>query len=123
VFLPFIKAQISLSRPEFELQNEKLVNSRFLSSCGLINDKDGNKVVAIVGGKEAGMDIWNPKTSEIQLLWDEIPPEKEASNNLQDAQMITVNEGSEFLLYGGYLNQTYLDTIWKYSVVNNTWER
>jgi len=99
-----------------------LIKDRIFSCCGLINDKDGNKVIAIVGGIEKGMELWYPGTSEIQLLWNEIPPENDSPTGLRDAELITIDQGSEFLVYGGY-NGNSSNGIWKYTVVNNTWEK
>jgi len=59
-----------LLRPTFVLQDEKLIEDRYFSSCALIKAKDGNPVVAIVGGFEKGMELWNPQTREVELLWE-----------------------------------------------------
>ena len=67
---------IILFSATFVLQNEKLVRDRLHSHCGLITGKDGLPVVAIIGGQESGMEIWNPRLKTVELLWDAIPPEE-----------------------------------------------
>jgi len=100
-----------------------LNKQRYGSSCALIKAKDGNPVVAIIGGyPEKGMELWNPKTGEVELLWDEIPPEEGGSTGLQYAEMLPVNDGSDFILYGG-ATPSYKDDIWKYNVETNSWTK
>jgi hypothetical protein len=81
--------------------------------------------VAIIGGfysSQRGMEIWNPNTKTVKLLWDTIPPEEGGSQGLEDSQMVTLKGGRELLLYGG--NQgSYQDGIWQYTSASNTWER
>jgi len=93
------------------------------SSCALIKAKDGNPVVAVIGGVyEKGMELWNPKTREVELLWDEIPPEEGGSGGLEFAEMLPINDGSELILYGGY-HGSFKDDIWKYNVATNSWTK
>jgi len=100
-----------------------LIKNRRESSCALIKAKDGNPVVAIIGGAYGkGMEIWNPKTREVELLWDEIPPEEGGSRGLDTAEILPVNGGSDFILYGGY-DGSYNDEIWKYNVETNSWTK
>ena len=46
-------------------------------------DKDGRPVVAIVGGIRRGMELWNPQTKTVELLWDVIPPEESGTQGLE----------------------------------------
>jgi len=88
----------------------------------LIKDKDGQPIVAIVGGDyEGGMETWNPSTSEIKLLWEKIPILAETYHH--SAELLPVDQGTGFLLYGGDNGYFSSDEIWKYTVQNNTWER
>ena len=84
--------------------------------------KDGEPVVAIIGGDQKGMEVWNPRTKTVELLWDVIPPEEGGNQGLQVSEMVTIKGGTEFILYGGY-HESFQDGIWKYVVANNTWER
>ena len=87
--------------------------------------KDGEPVVAIIGGYEAnqkGMEVWNPRSKTVELLWDVIPPEEGGTEGLRLSEMVTIKGGTEFILYGGWQGSTQ-DAIWKYVVANNTWER
>lgn len=96
---------------------------RYYGSCGLILDKNGQKVVAIIGGYTGkGMEFWNPENSTIELLSDEIPPERSGLVGLRNAEIVPVNGGKEFILYGGWHGSTEIK-IWKYVSLNNTWTR
>jgi len=79
-------------------------------------------VVAIIGGEETGMELWNPITKEVQLLWNEIPPEAGSSYGLRYAEILPVNDASELILYGGYAGSN-TDEIWKYNVERNSWTK
>jgi len=110
-------------RPTFVLQDEKLFKDRYYSSCALIKAKDGSPVVAIIGGYlNKGMELWNPQTRQVELLWDEIPPEVGASHGLDAAEVLPINDGSELILYGGSDGST-TDEIWKYTVETNNWTK
>ncbi len=81
--------------------------------------------MAIIGGiypDQKGMDIWNPRTREVKLLWEVIPPEEGGSQGLQSSVIILLKRGEEFILYGGYQG-SLLDAIWKYTSAENTWIR
>ncbi len=91
----------------------------------MIKDKDGQPVVAIMGGfyeDQKGMDVWNPRTHEVEQLLEVIPPEEGGSQGLEGSQMVILEGGGEFILYGGYQG-SYQDAIWKYTSANNTWKR
>ena len=109
-------------RPTFVLESEKLIKDRYYSTCGLIIGKDGPPVVAITGGVEKGMEVWNPATKTVELLWDEIPAEEGASYGLFESELVTIKGGTEFVLYGGH-NGAFQDGIWKYLVAENSWTR
>jgi len=108
--------------PSFILQDEKLIKDRVASSCALIKSKDGSPVVAIVGGREKGMELWNPQTREVKLLWDEIPPEVDELSGLEYAEMLPINDGSELIFYGGATGSTS-NEIWKYTIETNSWTK
>jgi len=60
-------------------------------------------MVAIIGGlREKGMELWNPQTREVELLWNEIPPEVGGTFGLAGAEMLPINDSSELILYGGW---------------------
>ena len=112
-------------RPTFVLQDEKLIKKRIGSSCGLIQGKDGQEVVAIVGGSQKGMEIWNPIRKTVELLWDEIPAEKDFGSGLFKSELVPIEGEKEFILYGGgeWISSSTKDDIWKYVVADNTWTR
>jgi len=112
---------LSFARPEFVLQDEKLIKDRIESNCAVIKGKDGSPLVAIIGGfNQKGMEVWNPTTGEVELLWNEIPPEVGSSPGLAQAELIPVNGGLELLVYGGFPSK---DDIWKYTVETNAWTK
>ena len=98
------------------------MRNRYLSTCGLITGKDGLPVVAIIGGTERGMEIWNPRLKTVELLLDMIPPEEGGTSGLLGSEMVVLKDGKEILLYGGDQG-SYQDGIWKYMSADNTWER
>jgi len=99
-----------------------LIKNRFGSSCALIKAKDGSPVVAIISGSETGMELWNPQTKEVELLWNEIPPEVGGTLGLGFAEILPINDGSELILYGG-TDGSFKDEIWKYTVETNSWKK
>jgi hypothetical protein len=112
-----------LSSPTFNLQNENLIRDRKLGTCGLIMGKDGELLVAIIGGIQKGMEVWNPWTKAVELLSDVIPPEQDGIIGLTGSKMVSPKRGQEIILYGGFHGSSYLDGIWKYYASNDTWER
>ena len=57
--------------------------------------------VAIAGGDSQGMEVWNPRTGSVQQLED--PRERDHNYGLKYASMVSINDGKEILLYGGFL--------------------
>ncbi len=90
-----------------------------LSTCGIIKNKDGQPVVAIMGGIGKGMETWNPNTHVVERLWDVTPPQE---IGIVQSKMVSLKGGQESLFYGGYLGSDQ-DDIWRYTSVNNTWKR
>ncbi len=113
---------MSIFSPTFVLQTEKLIRNRYLSTCGLMMDKDGQPVVTIIGGDQRGMELWNPQTKTVELLWDVIPPEEGGEYSLYASEIVIMKGGQEFLLYGGYQGSSQ-DRIWKYITAKNIWTR
>ena len=68
------------------------------------------------------MELWNPRTKTVELLWDVISPEEGGTEGLRASEMVILNGGQELLLYGGY-QVSFQDGIWKYITANNTWIR
>ncbi len=92
----------------------------------MIQGKDDQKVVAIISGSESkGMEIWNPRTNSVELVADEIPPEKDLKAAFYGGQLLTIKGGTEFIFYGGGAWDTgeTNNGIWKYVVSENSWTR
>jgi hypothetical protein len=51
---------------------QQLNGQRFLSPCAIIQNLNGDKVVAIVG---KGMEVWNPQDGSTKIVSTAIPPE------------------------------------------------
>ena len=101
------------------------MRNRIFSTCGWIFGKDGQPLVVIIGGvgaNQKGMELWNPRTHKVELLWDTIPPEEGGREALQHSAVVTLDGGQEFMLYGGSQGSSK-DDIWKYNAANNTWKR
>jgi len=91
-----------------------LIKRRWFSSCGLLRDKDGQPVITIVGGAdEGGMEMWNPLTSEMKMLWSKNPIL--AENCDDSAELLPIDRGNGFILYGGIKGIYSSDEIWKFS--------
>ena len=91
----------------------------------MIIGKDGQPLVVIIGGvgsNQKGMELWNPRTHKVELLWDIIPPEEGGTQGLKASEMVILKGGQELLLYGG-LQGSYQDGIWQYISASNTWKR
>lgn len=93
-------------------------------SCVKMVDKDENVLVALIGGKKKGMQVWNTKTQSVSWLWDVIPLEKNFTvKGLDLAQIVPVKGGKEFILYGGFGEPMFQKDIWKYVLADNTWTK
>jgi hypothetical protein len=104
---------------------ERLSRKRWKGACTLFNGKDGEPLVAIAGGlpfDSKGMDIWNPADGTVELVTLLLPTETDSSLGLNHAQLLPINGGSEFILYGGFQGE-YQQEIWKYAVINSTWSK
>jgi hypothetical protein len=42
--------------------------------------------------------------------------------SIQDSRLLSINGGTELLLYGGRVSAD-IDAIWKYTVADNTWKQ
>jgi len=69
------------------------------------------------------MELWNPRTREVLLLWEEIPPEIDGDSwGLRKAEILPINDGSELILYGGF-DGSSTNEIWKYTLETNSWSK
>ncbi len=91
--------------------------------CGLIIGKDAVPVVAIIG-KQKGMHIWNPWTSIVEKVCEEMPFEEGEHYSLIGGEIVSIKGGTELLLYGGQVSEEkVLDGIWRYIVSENQWTK
>jgi hypothetical protein len=80
-----------------------------------LNASNGQKVVAIAGGRQDGMEIWNPADGSVKALTQSFP-----TLGSESTVMISVKQNSELIFY----ETSYGDQgIWKYYQVNNTWSK
>ncbi len=104
------------------MQNEKLLEDHIEGSCVKLINETGDVLVALIGNKKQGMQVWNTKTKKVKLL-NEIPPEKKIIlNGLDMSQLVPIKGGKEFILYGGFGNSIKAD-IWNYAVAKNAWTK
>ena len=103
-----------------------LIKDRVRSSCSVVKNREGQRVVAIAGGatNSSGLEIWDPADGNVQLLYDLLPPEEgQEPEGLQDSQMFPINGGRQILIYGGSFSGGLIqDRIWRYSFDNDVWE-
>ena len=59
--------------------------------------------MAIVGGSEPGMEVWNPTDGSVQKVIDKLPSEVGGKSGINFAQLMPIKGGTELLLYGGKL--------------------
>ncbi len=87
-----------------------------------MTDNDGLPSIAILGGYDKGMELWNPRASTVETIFEEIPGEEGELRGLKGSGMVSVEDDSEIILYGGWQG-TYLKAVWKYVVSENSWTR
>ena len=60
--------------------------------------------MAIAGGLEQGMEVWDPATGKVSMPFPRIPEVEEDGDarSLQYSQMVAIDEGRDLLLYGGF---------------------
>jgi hypothetical protein len=103
----------------FDKQNQ---NVSFSIKVVYFSTHKGENVVAIVGSDSTnskGMEVWNPSDESVTTFHDALPHEQDGLG-LDGSQMISVDDGSELILYGGFAGE-YLSDIWKYSVQDDSW--
>ncbi len=72
---------------------------------------NGEKLVAIAGGDEDGIEVWNPADGSVKTL------NSTFSLSGQAPQMITVNGNTEMILYESVKSNGNPQGIWKFSQV------
>lgn len=104
-------------------QSEKLIGRRWKSSCAAIKNSDGDTLVAIAGGLHRdgkGLEIWSPTDRTVKLVSEVLPTETSKSFGLNHAQLVSINDGKELLLYGGFQG-SYQGEIWKFTEKDSSW--
>ncbi len=108
----------------YQEQPSRLIGSRYKSSCAIVKNKNGDTLVAIIGGANSpGMEVWNPMDGSVNILSRKIPSEVGKFSGLVSSQVISVNGGKELILYGGFVSGSYKGGIWKYNVEANSWTK
>ena len=97
----------------------ELIRDRRWTSCALLRGSKGEPLVVIAGGISEGTEVWNPQDGTIELIVDDFPHITSIPNG--HARMVSINEESDLLLYGGNYNGTTMNTIWKFSGSTNSW--
>ena len=71
-----------------------------------------------------GMEAWNPADGSVQILSEVLPPEEGKFSGLETSQLVSINGGSDLLLFGGWAFNAYAEGgIWKFSTAGKTWTR
>ena len=67
------------------------------------------------------MDVWSPEDLTIKTITNELPMEVGHSNPFQHSQIITKNDNTELIFFGGWCDVNIKD-VWKYQSQSNSWE-
>jgi len=103
---------------KYTKHSPELTGSYLYSSCALLNGDDGEKLVALVGGRTSpGMEVWNPNDGSVKYLTTDFPPK-----DAYDSFLVSVNDGEELIFYETYYSNNQKG-IWKYFQSNNTWTK
>ena len=98
------------SSMQYTSHSPELNIDRSDSTCTLLNGDNGEKVVAIAGGRSMGMEAWNPIDQTVKYLTADFPP----ANHAGCSQMLSIQSGEQLILYKD-------GEIWNYFQVNNSW--
>ena len=108
---------------------ELWIKKHIYNSCAVLKDEDGNPLVVTSGSffdqadvQYSGLEAWSPVHGTTSILSEFHPDEEGALFPLRSSQMISINDGSELLMYGGF-NGNGLQSIWKFTLVDNTWAK
>jgi hypothetical protein len=85
---------------------------------------DANKNFHFRGSSKKGVDLVNiPKTGlpSLEELDSKLPMEVEFNAALSFGRLVSVNNKTELLLYGGQINDKIFDGIYKFSPVTKLW--
>ena len=72
------------------------------------------------GTSQKGLDLLDTSSSVAELS-GELPMEKEVNSALTFGQLVSINNKTELLLYGGQINDKIYDAIYKFSPVTKIW--
>lgn len=103
-----------------------LTGQRSQSACALARNVNGDPLVAVAGGRNdgsKGLEVFNPRDGTVTVLSEVLPQEEMTDNQLQNAHMMSINGGTELLIYGGYDGFTTVDDIWKFTLADNKWTK
>jgi hypothetical protein len=103
----------------YSLQPSVLNGNRFGAACTLLKGSKGETLVAIAGGKSAGLEVWNPADGSVKILNDTFPLSDSGTNS----QMIAINGNIELIYYESACADGAPTGIWKFSQVTNAWIR
>jgi hypothetical protein len=73
------------------------------------------------GGYDKGIDVWNPSDGAIKTIVDVMPIEIGRTSPHQLAEMISTNNFTELVFFGGFGDAFFTD-VWKYKYLSNSWE-
>ena len=112
---PFAIITFDWTTLQYKRQAARLLRDRVYCACSLLNGDNGEKVVAVAGGRQYGMEVWNPLDGSVKMLTTSFP-----TKATEHSTMISVKQNSELIFYE---NADAMKGIWKYFQVNNTWTK
>ncbi len=65
--------------------------------------------------------MWNPVNGHIETIVNEVPMEIGKGSSQRRARMLSINDNTELVLFGGSCTNV-MSEIWKYKYQSNSWE-
>jgi len=69
------------------------------------------------------MEIWNPVDGSVQTIAALLPQEKINQQPLLAAKMISIENNTEVVFFGGKISNNYISEVWKYTYSNDSWQQ
>ena len=67
------------------------------------------------------MELWNPVDGSVETIVAQLPQEKATNQPLNSARMISVEDNTSLVFFGGKIGNNYSSDVWKYHYSNNYW--
>ena len=107
-------------------KHHRSYNRRSNAACALVKSTYDKQTVALTGGaNEFGLDLVEILEFDNSTTWlkisERLPDELNQSTGLTFSQLLSINKGTELLLYGGQIGNQIFDGIYKFDFASKTW--